>query len=213
MLPIIRNDQSYNRRMEMKGGIQLIEKNIYGKDLAFVVIDTQKKFILKHEDKDNAQDAKVRRINEISEKFRAAGRPVIFVKYNGDDSECHYYKGIDGNDLFDDIVCKPEDFIIDKCHMNSYIDTVLEETIKEQGCNSALFAGTVTQYCVMSTYFASFDHDIIPYIAQDACIATRDAINLAAEEICKTLTIETIEGYLRGDESVVGKPSIPSHDH
>lgn len=189
----------------------MMEKNVHSKDLSFVVIDMQKKFAITHENKERSYDAKVRNINIIADKFRKAGKPVIFVKYIGGDEEHHNYKGADGDDLFDDIEFKEGDLVVEKGHMNSFTDTLLEKTVKDAGSNAILFAGTVTQYCVMSTYFASFDHDLTPYLAHDACVSTRDSANDAAEEVCKTLEMDVIDGYLAGDESVVGDNGTHVH--
>ena len=67
---------------------------------------------------------------------------------------------------------------------------------------SASVCGMVTQYCVASTYFAAFDHDLSPYLAMDACISTRENVNDAIYEVVKTMDIGEIESYLKDHKRI-----------
>ena len=159
-----------------------------GKKMAFVVVDVQKKFHDIQEDYVLSHDFRIYRINQISKLFREHGRPVIFVKYVGGD-EYRLYKGDDGDDFFDGIEVEDSDIIVEKHHMNSFRDSGLDKVVKDAGCDSILIAGTVTQYCVLATYFGAFDYDIIPFMAQSATMSNSEEYNHAVETVTKTLSL------------------------
>ena len=173
-----------------------------GKKLAYVVIDMQNKFRVKHDDDALGHDFRVNRINEIARMFREAGRPVIFVKYIGGD-ECHPYEGEDGDEFFDGVEVLDSDIIYEKHHMNTFRESDFADVIRNLGCDGILLAGTVTQYCVLSTYFGAFDYDITPYMAQSATISTKEEYNNAVEAITKTLSPKDIRNYLDGKPIII----------
>ncbi|MDD2625956.1 MAG: isochorismatase family cysteine hydrolase [Methanomethylophilus sp.] len=186
--------------------------NLYDKNLAFVIIDAQRKFMINHQNKTAEYDQPLTVINRTAEMFRKARRPVIFVKFIGG-KMCHPYHGTDGDELFQGLKTDPSDITVIKHYMNSFQKTDLAEVIRSHGCNAAVYGGTVTQYCVMSTYYSSFDYEITPYLVGGGCIATAPEVNDAAEVICKALSQETLKGYFDGDPKVVGKPDSSSSLH
>ena len=171
------------------------------KEMAFVVIDLQKRFMTDQDDMETGFNRPIALTNRIADMFREAGRPVIFVKMVGG-TDCRPYEGDDGEDFFDGVRTCPSDIIVEKHHMNSFRDTRLADVIKENGCDCALFAGTVTQYCVISTYYSAFDYDIVPYLAEGACIAAGQEKNDAAYTIAKTMVPAEIETYLESHRRV-----------
>lgn len=173
-----------------------------GKKMAFVIVDVQNKFRIDHDDEEIGHNFRIRRINEISRMFREAGKPVIFIKYIGGD-ECHPYEGKDGDEFFEGIEVMDSDIIVEKHHMNSFRDSGLDKVVKDNGCDSVLLAGTVTQYCVLATYFGAFDYDITPYMAQSATMSTKEEYNCAVEAVTKTLSPKDIRNYLDGKPIII----------
>ena len=167
------------------------------KNLALVIVDMQKKFVLKHDDKERQHDMPVAAMNTLAKMFRSAGRPVILVRFIGGDDHTGYV-GDDGDDFIPELEVEETDIIVDKHHMNCFRETDLASSVKNRGCDGILLAGTVTQYCVISTYYGAFDHDLIPYLSIEACISTKDSFNAAASELCKDLSIEDVRRYLDG---------------
>jgi len=179
------------------------------KKLAFVIIDMQKKFILEHEDIRKERLEPIERMNEIAALFREAGRPVIHVRFVGNETH-RTYDGPDGDDIVPEIVVGPGDIIVDKGHMNSFKETDLAERIKACGCDGILVAGTVTQYCVISTYYGAFDCDLTPYMASCACITSQWECNDAAKTLCKDMDVEDVKDYLAG-RPLKGCPQYKAH--
>lgn len=175
------------------------------KKMALVVIDVQKKFVITtHEDKELSYYSKLRNINKLAEMFRKAGKPVIFVKFIGG-ADHGLYTGEDKDEIYDEIKVEPTDIIVDKGHMNSFKDSGLDKAVKDNGCDAVLLCGTVTEYCVMSTYYAAFDYDLTPYIAKDACVSTQEYKNDAAYQLVKALDLKQVSDYLEGKSTEVSK--------
>ena len=171
----------------------MIMDEIWGKSPAFVVIDAQKKFYLERKDWDERLKKAVADINAFADAFRSAGKPVIFVRFEG--PTCRPYEGDDGDDLFDGIEFKEGDIYVDKNDMNSFKDTNLEEVVRSRGCDTVVLAGTVAQYCVLSTYMAAFDHKIKSYLAQGTFLGSTPEAEASVDCICKVLTLERIKKF------------------
>ena len=172
------------------------------KELALVIIDVQKKFVITtHKDKELSYYSKLRNINILSDMFRKANRPVIFVKFIGG-ADHGLYTGDDKDDFYDEIEYRSGDIIVEKGHMNSFKESDLEKVVKENGCDGILICGTVSQYCVLATYYAAFDHDLASYIAKDACVATEEQKNDAMYELTKTLDVQQVSDYLKAKPRV-----------
>ena len=172
----------------------MIMEEVWGKVPAFVVIDVQKKFYLDRADWEQKSVSMVRGINEVAAMFREAGRPVIFVRFNG--PTCRPYDGPDGDDFLEGLEVCDGDIIVEKNHMNSFLDTDLEERIRSNGCDTAVLSGVVAQYCVMSTYFAAFDHNIKSYLAEGTYAGTTQELEDSVSNICKVLTKERLGRFL-----------------
>ena len=195
----------------------MIMEELYGKrKLALVIIDAQRKFCNDRADWKDACEAMVRRINRLIYAFRKAGAPIISVQYEGN-TFCRPYEGTDGDEYFRGLTIRPDDITVVKRNMNSFLETDLKKILDAVDADMILLAGTVTQYCVMSTYFSCFDHHIIPYLAEKATVTTDDSVRDAAEVVCKTLTeglvFDTLGVPRLGDEiPVFTEAAIPTWD-
>lgn len=177
-------------------GIIMMSIDPMKKEIALVIIDLQKKFVITTlDDREKSFNRKLDNVNILSDMFRKAGRPVIFVKFRGEGHDL--YKGTDGDDILESVTVGKDDIFVDKRHMNSFRESDLEKTIRSVGCDAALLCGMVSEYCVTSTYYAAFDHDITPYFAKDACISTNENINDALNQILKTMDIDETRAYLK----------------
>lgn len=103
-----------------------------GKSPALLLIDCQRKFQNDRPDWDEALRKTVLAIGRLLYAFRAAGRPVIFVEFEGEPC-CRIYPGDDGDSLFPGIFRRPTEPLVKKKHMNSFLDSDLESVIKGTG--------------------------------------------------------------------------------
>jgi nicotinamidase-related amidase len=164
------------------------------KDLkaALAVIDMQRKFI-PPESKDLSADCgrRLGRINEAIDAFRAAGRPILFVKYNGP-AKCVHYPFDDGDEYVEGLHHRPGDIVVRKDGMNSFHGSDLAEVVRGAGCEGVILAGLVAQYCVIATYFGAFDHDITSYVLEGGVISNDPALAECVERVCKVFTMDDV---------------------
>lgn len=163
--------------------------------IALVVIDVQRKFTGGSIPEKVSED-KIETINMATKMFHENGRPVIFVHYDGP-CECSKYSKNDGDEYLKGIITDPRDIIVHKDSMNSFTNTKLAEVVKECGCDSILLAGMMTQFCVMGTYFGSFEHGLSPYLLIGGTIASEDKYDDAAYALCKTFSLDEVKENLR----------------
>lgn len=195
----------------------MIVEELYGnRKLALVIIDAQRKFCNDRPDWKVACEDMVRRINRLIYAFRKAGAPIISVQYEGN-TFCRPYEGTDGDEYFRGLAIRPDDITVVKRNMNGFNETDLKKILDAVNVDKILLVGTVTQYCVMSTYFSCFDNHIIPYLGEKATVTTDDSIRDAAEVVCKTLAegfvFDTLGVPRLGDEvPVFTEAAVPLWD-
>ena len=116
---------------------------------AFLIIDMQEGYI---GDKRQTEAFKntVAHINYVSDLFRKAGKPVIFVKdiSEGDSSEY---------DFVAELVKTKEDDEIKKLDNNSFWNTTLQELLQKKNVDFVVLAGQAAEYCVTATYFGALE--------------------------------------------------------
>ncbi len=160
---------------------------------ALLLVDPQRKFSRIREDWKEAMEAGVEGMNRFISVFRRAGAPIVFMRYVGPSHLT--YDGDDGDEWLEGIDFR-SDLVLDKGYMNSFRETCLAEKLSEMGVDSLVIAGMVTQACVMSTYYAAFDHGFLPHLAKGALISTEDRINDAPEVLCGAVDLQSVERAL-----------------
>ncbi|MDR1405466.1 MAG: cysteine hydrolase [Candidatus Methanoplasma sp.] len=153
--------------------------------IALVIVDVQRKFMGNGRTKiRELTESHLNTINFAIESFREADRPVIFVKFDGNE-ECVVYDADDGDEYVQGLSVSPKDIAVRKRYMNSFKDSRLAEVVRQFGCDCVLIAGLVAQYCVMATYFGAFDHGITPYIMKGGIIGTDEEQEFHCESVVK----------------------------
>lgn len=179
----------------------MIRDYVWGKHLALIVVDPQRKFSLNTDDWEERMSSAVKNINIFLDIFRKHDAPVIFIHFDG--SSHTGYDGDDGDEWLPGIVSADTDIVVHKQHMNCFKETELENVLKEHEIDCALFSGMLTEFCVATTYFAAAERGVFPYMAKDALIPYDKEGNHAAEIMCTTVTPEVVEGYFKGEQPPV----------
>ncbi len=172
--------------------------SIWGKKMAMVVVDPQRKFSLPVPDWKDRMESAVEAINRFAGIFRSHGAPVIFVGFVGP-SHCGY-EGDDGDEWLPGLAVEDSDIIVLKEHMNCFKETDLEKILADNGIDSILFAGMLTEFCVITTYFGAGERGISPYLGKDATIPYNQEGNKAAEVICRVVSADVLERFLSGEQ-------------
>jgi len=176
----------------------MIRDYIWGKHLALIVIDPQRKFSLNTDDWNDRMTSAVAGINAFLRVFRENGAPVIFIHFDG--ASHTGYPGDDGDEWLEGIESAETDIVVHKEHMNCFKETELERILKDNDIDCAVFTGMLTEFCVATTYFAASERGVFPYMGKDALIAYNKDGNWAAEILCSMVEPSTVERYLKGEQ-------------
>ena len=174
---------------------------MWGTKLALVIVDPQRKFTLTTDDWSERMSEAVKGINEFSRIFRKHGAPVIFIHFDGA-SHCDY-KGDDGDEWLPGIEFCDSDIVVHKSHMSCFKETDLEKVLKDNGVDCAVYVGMLAEFCVVTTYFASAERKVSPFIGKGATIAYYSEGNQAVEVICTTVDIKVVDRFLSGEQPPV----------
>lgn len=179
---------------------------IWGKKMALVIVDPQRKFTLDIPDWDTRMSEAIRGINSFSEVFRRNGAPVILISFDG---KSHTgYSGADENEWLPGLKVEESDIVVHKMHMNCFKETDLEKVLRDTGSDCVLLAGMLTEYCVMTTYFAAAERGFYPFLAKDSTICYDPRGNEAAEIICSIVDTDTVDRFLKGEQPEVDLDSL-----
>ena len=180
--------------MESNHRMKIVEKK--DRRLALVIVDVQKKFITGDDDSTlNSAAAHTPLMLSVIDRFRDAGRPVIWILYEGE--TCLPGITEETYELLDGFSISDSDKVIVKHHMNSFNETNLAETIKENDCDAMLMMGMFAQHCVMSTYWAAFDNGVSPYLIKGGLLSNEEKYCDLAVELCKYYTSEEVDENLK----------------
>ncbi|KUE74257.1 hypothetical protein AUQ37_04985 [Candidatus Methanomethylophilus sp. 1R26] len=181
------------------------------RDLALVVVDMQNKFFA---GADAAlTEERTRHLQGIAkavDMFHAAGRQVIFVLYDG---VTHYMDGntAEGDAIVSGIDARPDDIYVHKYHMNSFLNTCLEDAVRSMGCDTVLLCGMITEFCVMATYWGASDHRLSAFLMKDALISSDPKHTPMFMELCRNYDFGELE--LNLSKTHPEKPKDPLADY
>ncbi|MDR0523623.1 MAG: cysteine hydrolase [Candidatus Methanoplasma sp.] len=165
-----------------------------GRKIALVVIDVQRKFTGSYI-REESCGREIDVINKAASMFREHGRPVVFVRFEGE-SHCDF-EGADGDEYLHGIVTDPSDITVRKAHMNAFLGSRLADVVKGCGCDGVLLAGMITHCCVMGTYYGAGERGLGAYLLAGGTIAPDDSYNDASRVVCRTYSLADAEENLR----------------
>jgi len=163
---------------------------------ALVLVDIQRKFIAEPGNLRDTMTSRLGLVNDALDLFRSTGNPVVFIFFDG---PCHgLEKKIDRpDDLLDGLVVEEGDHVVHKRFMNCFRDSGLGDLLRRLECDSVVICGMVAQYCVISTYYGAFDHDLTPYMLKGAIAASDERNVERVEGLCKVVTLDELRGNPR----------------
>ena len=170
--------------------------HLLGNNLALIVVDAQRKFSIDRPDWAEIRDPGVAGINRYARMFRKAGRPVIFMAFEG---ETHNpYDGDDGDEWLQGLEFEPTDIVVKKYAMSSFKGTELDAVLKRTNTDSVVIVGAYAELCVAATYFSATEHDYSSYIGKGAIIAWTNPGGVEATELmCGMATEELVKEKLK----------------
>lgn len=94
-------------------------------------------------------DAVVGRINQLCERARRAGAPVIFIQHQTADDELRYGGG--AWQIHPELQVKAGDYRVDKTTPDSFLRTNLGKLLIAEGVSQLVICGYSTEFCVDTT--------------------------------------------------------------
>lgn len=161
------------------------------------------------------------RCNRLISAFRAAHRPVIFVRTahtrHGetwtlnmhDDEQGYLFDGTDEVQMIEELAVDDTDTVLTKLRDSAFHATILEQVLREQRSDTLVLAGVSTQTCVGQTAADAYARNFRVILAVDA-IGTHDStyheptLTMLAQEYRQTrVSGEDIARWIRteGGES------------
>ena len=92
----------------------------------------------------------VDRLNRLARAVRADGGAVIFVQHDGPPGDPHH-PDEPGWRLLASLEVRPDDAIVRKRACDAFLDTPLEQVLRESGIDRLIITGSATDYCVDTT--------------------------------------------------------------
>jgi len=119
------------------------------------------------------------RINDLIDRARAAGRPVIFVQHA---EEPEYSPGTAGWELHPGLHRQPSDSVIGKTACDAFLGTTLGVELRRRGVDTLAICGAITDFCVDTTVRSATSHGYHVVVPADAH-TTKGHPALAAAQI------------------------------
>jgi nicotinamidase-related amidase len=109
---------------------------------------------------------------EVLESFRQAGDPVIHMRHVWDAPDAEFMRpGTEGIEIHSAVAPAEGELVLEKENPNSFLDTGLEQELRERGTEQLVVAGMMSSMCVDATVRAAADLGFSPTVVHDACAA------------------------------------------
>lgn len=161
--------------------------------IALLIIDMQKEFNAIEPCKKSIKEA-LEYINEVSDMFRKANKPVIIIQ----DEEADDGPGSEGFELMDDLVTHPSDHNITKVYSNAFWKTNLTNLLESLDVEFVVVSGFAAEHCVLFSLngalergfgasllqngIAGFDEEIVKQTQLCRPIISLEALNYILEK-------------------------------
>ena len=101
----------------------------------------------------------------VLDSFRGAGDPVIHMKHVWDAPDAEFMRpGTEGIEIHPTVAPAEGELVLEKTSPNSFVDTPLEEELKQRDPDELVVAGMMSSMCVDATVRAAT-------VVHDACTA------------------------------------------
>lgn len=165
--------------------------------VALIVIDLQNGWLEMSPGLKRSVEDKIGRMCQTIRIFREAGAPVFFTYHHY--AEGGITPGTSQFDLFPEVEIADSDLKVVKNYQNAFNKTNLSSLLKEHGCDTVMMIGLSATNCVLSTYLAAYDHDLVPYLVRGAVAGQDEASVNAAESLCDTLSVRAVSQMICQD--------------
>jgi nicotinamidase-related amidase len=147
---------------------------------ALLIIDMQKTSFTPTNPRFDSEGI-IKRINQLSSKFRLSGDKVIFIQHDGTKEGFCKPNTVEW-EILSSLDIKSDDLIISKTANDSFYKTTLKEVLTNLGINEIIITGCATDFCVDSTIKSALVNDFNIIVIKDGH-TTADRPNLKAKQV------------------------------
>jgi nicotinamidase-related amidase len=108
----------------------------------------------------------------VLDHFRAEGRPVVHLQHVWDEPDATFMRpGTDGVEIHPELAPAEGEPVIQKANPNGFLDTDLEQRLRELGAEQLVVVGMMSSMCVDATVRAAVDLGFDTTVVHDGCAA------------------------------------------
>jgi nicotinamidase-related amidase len=108
----------------------------------------------------------------VLDSFRAANQPIIHMKHVWDAPDAEFMRpGTEGIEIHPSVEPADGELVLEKTSPNSFVETSLEQELRQRETEGLVIAGMMSSMCVDATVRAAADLGFSPTVIHDACAA------------------------------------------
>jgi len=109
---------------------------------------------------------------KVLDASRERGEAVVHVQHVWDAPDASFMKpGTDGIEIHESVAPHDGEPVVRKEHPNAFLDTTLEQELRNRGVDHVVVCGMMTSMCVDATVRAAVDLGFEATVVHDACAA------------------------------------------
>lgn len=139
---------------------------------AIIIVDAQREYLDGNVPLKGIQDALVE-IKRLLERARALSVPIFHVAHHTQASAAIFAPESPNSEIIEEVKPLAKEKVIIKNFPSAFVNTDLQNFLKETGKDELVIAGFMTHMCINATTRSAFDHGYKPTVIASAC-ATRD---------------------------------------
>ncbi len=137
---------------------------------ALVLVDIQNDYFPGGANPLDGPEAAAEQARSLLDAFRASGEPVVHVRHVWDAPDALYLRpGTPGGEIHQAVSPEPGEAVVDKTFPNAFLETSLDQVLKDAGVDELVVCGMMTCICVDATVRAAVDLGYDVSVAHDAC--------------------------------------------
>ena len=120
--------------------------------MAVLIVDVQKALVEAHPYR---EEEFLQELENLADSARKAGTEIIYVRHDGGAGD-ELESGTEGWKIHEAVEPKTGERIFDKSFNSAFLETDLEEYLKEKQITDLILMGMQTEYCIDATCKAAF---------------------------------------------------------
>jgi nicotinamidase-related amidase len=138
------------------------------RDAVLLIVDVQRGFDGFNESLHRTTPDLETHIARLLRKWRATGRPVVFVQHLSREADSPLRPGQPGVEIKAQVRPEPGEPVVQKSVSSAFIGTTLEADLRARGCGTLVVTGMQTNLCVSTTARMAGNLGFDTYVVSDA---------------------------------------------